>query len=227
MKFKGGKSYFNTEKMTWEYEPRIYTNFYCSLYEWGKLNRGKENFVNQLLDKVRSKLNNGKIPTEVDEFEFTNINDGIHDEENVTSVYCNNLMQEVIKEMTGRDSEVIVVTSGCWDILHVEITFPGTSMPNIIVLIDYDYLLNYTWVLKCIRGVYDTLSLKTTHRYERDLQKWFNSDYDRLYITNIDSSSGVYGKWYRCYEWEKQFQPKKNRGYCDSGVLDYYNKKTI
>ena len=41
MKYTGGKSWFNKSTQEWEYIPRVYTNYYCSLKEWA-LNHHKE-----------------------------------------------------------------------------------------------------------------------------------------------------------------------------------------
>ena len=52
MKFKGGKSHYDQAKAAWIYEPRVYTDFYCSLAEWSNLGNGKENFMYQVRNYV-------------------------------------------------------------------------------------------------------------------------------------------------------------------------------
>lgn len=49
MKFKGGKSWYDTNSQEWKYQPRIYTDFYCSLKEWANLGKGKDNFMYQVV----------------------------------------------------------------------------------------------------------------------------------------------------------------------------------
>jgi hypothetical protein len=49
MKYTGGKSWFNKSTQEWEYMPRAYTDFYCSIKEWHNLGRGRLNFIAQAI----------------------------------------------------------------------------------------------------------------------------------------------------------------------------------
>ena len=217
MKYTGGKSYWDKEEFEWKYEQRIYSNFYCSLSEWLNLNRGKKNFISQLFDKIKNKYNQHNLGFD----KFQRIG---YDNQFLTSNYENNILHDIIKEITKRDAEVTV----CYEslitdsIAHIEISFGELEMPNLIVLFNGDKNLNVDNIIYCIDAIYDTLKDKLHHLYETRLKKYYNKNYDRLYAKAIRySERGYYIKFKTYWFWNEVFKPKNNRLYRYSGIIDW------
>lgn len=230
MKYTGGRSYFNKVTQEWKSFPRVYTNFYCSLSEWFNLGRGKENFMYQVRSHIvdlygypedkRTELEKCKVKR--DEFKFKLKNgltlnklsfdrggrrDSLEGEK-----YSAWIISEAIKLITNRECKVEFYSwKGTID--HIEINFPGASVPNIICLID-DYCCSSTnktliFIIDCI---YKTLGHKLTVWYDRYLYKFYNENYDIVYLKpDSEHSSGEYVGWQRKSQWKDIIKPKANR----------------
>lgn len=244
MKYKNGKSWYDTTSQEWKYQPRIYTNFYCSLQEWANLGRGKENFMYQvrsaivdLFDIEPSKLpiyddkkhnggseiigytskitlHNGLVLNKLS-FNRCGIQDGLEGEQ-----YSADIVKHAIKLITNRDAEVEFYSwKGTID--HIEITFPNLRMPNIILLLDIPSGDNSTndILIKCINAIYDVLNAKTTQWYDKYLHLYFNNDFDMIFYGGISDSNGYhyghYSKWANKWEWKDRIFPKTKRTYND------------
>lgn len=223
MKFKGGKSHYDQAKAAWIYEPRVYTDFYCSLAEWSNLGNGKENFMYQVRNYVAAKRNdlwesadwqqlkNGLKLRKIS-LDRTGRRDDLSGE-----IYSAEIIKEVILAITHKEAKVEFYS---WkgNIDHVEITFENCHMPNIIVLVgDNGGSTNYT-LIKCIDCIYSTLSAKLTDYYDNYLNKMYNNDYDRVYYVGAKYNSVyTYDKWKYTWRWEDTFKKKTDR------VYDRYN----
>jgi len=230
MKYTGGKSYFNKVTQEWTNNPRVYTNFYCSLGEWATLGRGKENFMYQLrsyivdlygypkdnrtpLEKFKAVrdehkiiLKNGLVVNKLS-FDRGGRRDSLSGEK-----YSAWIIKNVIKIMTDRDAEVEFYSwKGTVD--HIEISFPNSTMPNIICLIDeYGSSSTNKTLIFCINCIYRTLNNKLTQYYDKYLYKYYNENYDIVYLKpDSEHSMGVYASWKGIYEWEDMIKPKANR----------------
>lgn len=231
MKYKGGKSWYDNVAQEWKYQPRIYTDFYCSLSEWAKLGNGKDNFMYQVRsaivdiwgypDDKRTELE--KIKVDRREYKYTLENglvlnklsfdrggrrDSLEGEK-----YSAWIIQKTIKLITHRDCEVEFFSwKGIID--HIEIVFPETKMPNIIILVD-EYSMsstNYT-LIKCIDSIYNTLKYKTTEWYDNYLYQYFNNDYDIIFYISREDDLGTYIEWQNKWMWKEIIYPKSQRKY--------------
>lgn len=239
MKYKGGKSWYDKNSNEWKSQPRIYTDFYCSLSEWANLGRGKPNFMYQVRSAIvdilgypedkRTELE--KIKVSRDEYKFTLSNglvvnklsfdrggrrDSLEGEK-----YSAWIIKNAIKLITHRES-IVEFYSWKGTIDHIEITFPDAAMPNIIVIVDEygDSSTNRT-LIDCIDAIYDTLKAKTHECYDNYLSHYYNDNYDMVYYKSTEHISGSYfwakGKWM----WKEIIYPKNRRQYDSYGTLSY------
>lgn len=231
MKYTGGKSWFDKSTQEWKYNPRVYTNFYCSLKEWSNLGRGKENFMYQLRSHIvdlygypedkRTELEKWKVNR--DEFKFKTKNgltlnklsfdrggrrDSLEGEK-----YSAWIIKETIKLITNREPQVDFYSwKGTID--HIEISFPDAkSMPNIICLID-EYCESSTnrtliFVIDCI---YKVLGWKTIEWYDKYLEKFYNKDYDFIFL-NPNNERYIYQEWEDKTMWKDMIMKTSNRIY--------------
>lgn len=230
MKYTGGRSVFDPDTQKWISVPRRYSDFYCSITEWSKLGRGKPNFMYQVRsaivdnwgpeDDCKIRLDNGLW---VNKLSFKRWG---RDDVNETEKYDSWIIQRVIKMITHRDAEVEFF-SYKGNIDHVEISFPGCEMPNIIVLVGQwaGGSTNETLIF-CIDAIYKVLSIKTTDYYDRyHLSKKFNQDYDYIYYTGKGKAG--WGNYYEDTEWrdnwmfEDIIRKKSERYYYDHVSIGY------
>lgn len=242
MKYIGGKSCYDTDEQKWIYRPRVYTDFYCSMAEWSNLGKGKDNFIYQVRSAIvdlfgmkaserserdengkiiytdKMKLKNGLIINRLS-FDRTGRRDGLE-----TEKYSADIIKYAIKLITHRDAEVEFFSwKGTID--HIEISFTGTVMPNIIILVDEYGISSTNRTLKdCIDAIYDTLKIKIHENYERYYAKYFNKDYDIIYYKSLEDANCDYS-WARdLWIWKDCFFTKKNRRYNRYGSLTYTDK---
>ena len=149
MQYTGGKSYFNIVTQEWKSNPRVYTNFYCSLSEWANLGRGKENFMYQVRSHIvdlygypkdrRTELEKWKVNRNECKFNTKNgltlnklsFDRGGRRDSLEGEKYSAWIIKETIKLITNREANVEFYSwKGTVD--HIEISFPDTQMPNII-----------------------------------------------------------------------------------------------
>lgn len=245
MEYKGGTSWYDYEKGHYVSKKRIYSDFYCSLDEWRNLGRGKENFMYQLRSKLvahglitkeehedvgqtylrknedtgkfeTAKLWDGTIEYKLS-FDRTGRRDGLE-----TENYSAHIIKEAIKLITRRDAEVEFFSwKGTID--HVEISFPGCEMPNIIVLIDaYCPSSTNDTLIGCIDAIYESLYNKKLKRwYEEDLAEFYNQDYDRIYTKSLVNENKEYTEWEGKTYWKEIFKKKKYREYTHYGHISY------
>lgn len=230
MKYIGGQSHYNKMTQEWISNPRVYTNFYCSLNEWATLGRGKENFMYQVRSKIvdlygypedkrteleklkvernesKIKLKNGLIVNKLS-FDRGGRRDSLEGEK-----YSAWILKNTIKLITNRDCDVEFYSwKGTID--HIEIHFINTELPNIICLID-DYCCSSTnkILIFCIDCIYKTLANKTTIWYERYLNKYYNENYDIIYLKpDSEHMSGNYLIWKGKAQWKDIIKLKTNR----------------
>lgn len=239
MKYIGGKSYFNKVTQEWKSNPRVYTNFYCSLSEWNNLGRGKENFMYQVRSHIvdlygypenkRTELEKWKVDR--DEFKIKMKNgltlnklsfdrcgrrDSLDGEE-----YSAWIIKETIKLITNREANVEFYSwKGVVD--HIEITFPDTQIPNIICLIDECSSSTNKILIFIIDCIYRTLNNKTTVWYDRYLYKFYNEDYDIIYLKpDSEHYSGEYTDWEHKTQWKDIIKPKVNRTITNKTKISY------
>lgn len=239
MKYKGGKSWYDKNSNEWKSQPRIYTDFYCSLSEWANLGRGKPNFMYQVRSAIvdilgypeDKKTELEKIKVSRDEYKFTLSNglvvnklsfdrggrrDSLEGEK-----YSAWIIKNAIKLITHRES-IVEFYSWKGTINHIEITFPDATMPNIIVLVD-EYSVSSTnrTLIDCIDAIYDTLKAKTHECYDNYLSCYYNDNYDMVYYKSTEDATGEYlwakGKWM----WKEIIYPKNRRQYDHYGTLSY------
>lgn len=228
MKYTGGKSCYDTEQRKWIYSPRIYTDFYCSISEWNNLGKGKNNFIYQVRSAIVDLFgmkSEGKIILQnglkVNKLSFnrTGRRDGLE-----TEKFSADIIRYAIKLITHRDADVEFFSwKGTID--HIEISFKGTVMPNIIVIVDEYGISSTNRTLKdCIDAIYDTLKIKIHENYERYYAKYFNMDYDIIYYKSLESAAGNYNWAEGLWIWKDCFFAKKNRRYDRYGGLTYADK---
>ena len=230
MKYTGGKSYFNKVTQEWKSNPRVYTNFYCSLSEWANLGRGKENFMYQVRSRIvdlygypedkRTELEKWKVNRNEEKITLKNgltlnklsFDRGGRRDSLEGEKYSAWIIKEAIKLITNRDANVEFYSwKGTID--HIEISFPNTAMPNIICLID-DYCCSSTnkiliFIIDCI---YKTLNNKISVWYDRYLNKYYNEDYDIIYLKpDSEHTSGEYLVWNDKTQWKDIIKLKSNR----------------
>lgn len=235
MKFKGGKSWYDTNSQEWKYQPRIYTDFYCSLKEWANLGKGKDNFMYQVRSAIvdilgypddkrtelekfkvsrgegKYKLKNGLVVNKLS-FDRGGRRDSLEGEK-----YSAWIIKNVIKIITHREAEVEFYSwKGTID--HIEITFPKMNMPNIILLLDIPGGDNSTndILIKCIDAIYEVLNAKTTEWYDKYLYLYFNNDHDMIFFGGMIYNGYVYGeyaKWVDKWQWKDRIFPKTKRRY--------------
>lgn len=226
MKYTSGKSWFNKSTQEWEYKPRVYTNYYCSLKEWAKLSRGKDIFMYQLRNAIAEKIffrhkynkeyyQNGTYKLS---FDRTGRRDGLSSE-----IYSADIIKEVIKSITNRESEVEFYS---WkgNIDHVEISFPdATAMPNIICLIDeYDSSSTNRTLIFIIDCIYKVLGWKTIDWYDKYLYQFYNKEHDFVFL-NPGADKYIYPEWVGKTGWKEIIKRKSNRQYDPQ----YYKTKII
>lgn len=239
MKYIGGKSYFNKVTQEWKNNPRVYTNFYCSLSEWANLGRGKDNFMYQvrshiidlygypednrtLLEKSKVDRNECKITLKNGltlnklSFDRGGRRDSLEGEK-----YSAWIIKETIRLITNREANVEFYS---WEgiVDHIEISFPNTSMPNIICIIDeYCGSTNKTlmFIIDCI---YKTLNNKITVWYDRYLNKYYNDNYDIVYLKpDTEHASSEYYEWENKSQWKDIIKLKSNRVITNHTKISY------
>lgn len=234
MKFTGGKSKFDPTTGKWISSPRIYTDFHCSIDEWTKLGNGRKYFMYQLRSFIAEKYG---YKTEKRELENgLNVNrlsfkrdDGEH------SKYSADIVRLVIKEITNREPEVnFYAYEGMID--HIEVSFPGREIPNIVLLVrEYGGSTN-SILIECVRRIYDLLRDKTntTGWFNKENLKYFNQEYDNVCLYyGIDETTEGYD-YQDIFRWRKnvyggptliyttpEFLPKKYRRYDCRGGISY------
>lgn len=238
MKYKGGKSWYDKNSNEWKSQPRIYTDFYCSLSEWANLGRGKQNFMYQVRSAIvdilgypedkRTELEKFKVSR--GEYKFTLSNglvvnklsfdrggrrDSLEGER-----YSAWIIKNTIRLITHREA-IVEFYSWKGNIDHIEIAFPDAAMPNIIVIVDdYGGSTNRT-LIDCIDAIYDTLKAKTHECYDNYLSHYYNDNYDMVYYKSTENIGGNYfwaeGKWM----WKEIIYPKNKRQYDRYGTLSY------
>ena len=233
MKYKGGKSWYDHESDEWKYQPRIYTDFYCSLSEWKQLGKGKDNFMYQVRSAIvdllgypedkrtelekwkvnrnefKIQLSNGLVVNKLS-FDRGGRRDSLEGEK-----YSAWIIKNAIKLITHRDAEVEFYSwKGTID--HIEISFPECMMPNIIILVD-EYLESSTnrTLIDCIDAIYSTLHDKTTEWYDKKLNQYYNSDWDRIFYCSKEDSCENYKMWKGKWMWSDVFKKKSDRQYND------------
>ena len=236
MKYKYGKSYFDQESQEIKYIPRIYTDFYCSLKEWHNLGRGKQNFMYQVRSHIvdlygymednRTELEKFKAPRIEDNITLSNgltLNklsfdrvgrrDSLEGEK-----YSAWIIKNTIKLITNRNSEVEFYS---WkgNVDHIEISFPQSKMPNIICLIDENDGSTNEELIFCIDCIYKTLNNKTTEWYDRYLYKFYNENYDIVYLKN--KSSDTYYEWTYKSQWKDIIKQRANRTLTNKVSITY------
>ena len=230
MKYKGGKSWYDKSVQEWKYEPRVYTDFYCSISEWDKLGKGKDNFMYQVRsaivdilgypedkrtelekikvsrDKCKIKLTNGLIVNKLS-FDRGGRRDSLEGEK-----YSAWIIKNVIKLITHRNADVEFYSwKGTVD--HIEITFHNTSMPNIIILVDEYCGSTNKELISCIDCIYNTLKAKLHPSYESKLMHYFNNNFDIVYYISTENAQHEYDDWKGLWMWKDIIFPKSNRKY--------------
>ena len=214
MKYTGGKSWFNKSTQEWEYMPRAYTDFYCSIKEWHNLGRGRLNFIAQAISCALDE------PVDNLEMYFSNSKDRAkiishiiflitHRRPKVTDYW-----EDEIK-----DKDYIIEKSD-----HIEIEFPGLKVPNIIILYDI-FEPNrsngfYDTVIDCVDCLYKILELKTLDYYDNYLYQFFNNDYDYVFFKG-DKESHYYDNWNGKWSWKDVIKRKDERIYDEYETLLY------
>ena len=239
MQYIGGKSYFNIVTQEWKSNPRVYTNFYCSLSEWANLGRGKENFMYQVRSHIvdlygypkdkRTELEKWKVNRNECKFNAKNgmtlnklsFDRGGRRDSLEGEKYSAWIIKETIKLITNREANVEFYSwKGTVD--HIEISFPDTQMPNIICLVDeYSGSTNKTliFIIDCI---YRTLNNKTTVWYDRYLYKFYNDNYDIVYLKpDSEHATCEYQDWIGKSQWKDIIKLKSNRTYLDDTKITY------
>lgn len=238
MKYKGGKSWYDSDSQEWKYQPRIYTDFYCSLSEWNQLGSGKDNFMYQVRsaivdilgypedkrtetekwkvsrDEFKIQLKNGLIVNKLS-FDRGGRRDSLEGEK-----YSAWIVKNVINLITHRKAEVEFFSwKGTID--HIEISFPEAKMPNIIILVD-EYCESSTnrTLIDCIDAIYKTLHDKTTEWYDKKLYQYYNSDWDRIFYCSTEDISKEYLDWKHLWMWNDVFKKKEDRKY-DNVTISY------
>lgn len=194
MKYTGGKSTFNNITKEWEYTPRVYTDFYCSLNEWAQFNiKGKSNFMYQVIQKIHS----GWWFDQLEDYE--------------QSDYLESTIFYAIKMITHKSAKV-----KCYSyhgtVINVIIEFPNCTMPNIVVLIDEcgcDIIQRLP--LYCIDAIYSTLHDKTTTHYDNLLYKYYNNKYDRIFYKSKKPRYGLFLDWKNKWKWNDIFRKTEDR----------------
>ena len=259
MKYTGGKSCYNKATQEWKYEPRVYTDYYCSMKEWANLGKGKSNFMYQVRNKIAKehpelykdkligyetkllKKHNYDIsdedgllgfdPTKLEEYDFSKpifkkptitVNGLIlrklsfdrtgRRDSTSTEEYSATIIKEAIKLITHKDAEVdFYAWKGVVD--HIEISFIGCNMPNIIILVDEYCGSTNQELIYCIDAIYDTLKAKLHNNYEKKWMKYFNNDYDIVYYKSQEDVLDEYTEWKGLWMWNDIIFPKSQRKY--------------
>lgn len=204
MKYTGGKSTFNNITKEWEYTPRVYTDFYCSLNEWAQFNiKGKLKFMYQLAQKIHGRALFHTEDYEHEDYEHENCFESI--------------VFNAIKMITHKSAKVKCHTY-YGTVIHVIIEFPNCVMPNIVVLIDegggnggnggdiFQRVLIY-----CIDAIYSTLHDKTTTHYDNLLYKYYNNKYDRIFYKSKKPRYGLFLDWKNKWKWNDVFRKTEDR----------------
>jgi len=221
MKYTGGKSWFDKSTQEWKHNPRVYTNFYCSLKEWSNLGRGKHHFMYQLRERIAEKIffkyesekqyycnKEGNVESYKLSFDRTGRRDGLYTEE-----YSAEIIKETIKLITNREAQVDFYSwKGTID--HIEVSFPDVkSMPNIICLIDeYSGSSTNRTLIFVIDCIYKVLGWKTIEWYDRYLEKFYNKDYDFVFL-NPNNERDIYQEWEDKTMWKDMIMKTSNRIY--------------
>lgn len=217
MKYIGGKSRYDSSAQEWKYEPRVYTDFYCSLKEWHSLGRGKMNYIKQLV--MHASLSEDE--TEDDFY---------------SSLWYSKERQRIISNAINLITHRRPKVTNYWedetlskDYLvekndHIEIEFPELKMPNIIILYDkWEETTGdgfFETVKDCIDCVYKVLELKTLDYYDNYLYQFFNNDYDYVFFKG-DKDSCYYNYWNGKWSWKDVIKRKDERIYTEYKSLLY------
>lgn len=219
MKYSTIKSYYNKRTGKKELAHRVYNDFFCTIPEW-TLFKDKENFMYQLRKHISKRVKD-KYPDQyrADSEECVSLDRTGRRDFTTTEVYSAYIIQQVIKEMTHRHA-VVEFYSWKGNIDHVEITFPNSKMPNIIVLF-YEYgglnSTNYT-IIECMNAIYDILMTKTTEYYDNNLTSYFNTNYDIICYKSRSNDLHPYLHWRNQWQEKERIRMTKYRTYTNTNI---------
>lgn len=235
MKYTGGKGWFNKSTQEWKNNPRVYTNFYCSLSEWANLGRGKENFMYQVRSRIvdlygypedkRTELEKWKVNRDECKFKTKNgltlnklsFDRGGRRDSLEGEKYSAWIIKEAIKLITNRDAD-IEFYSWKGNVDHIEISFPNTQMPNIICLIDeYSNSSTNRTLIFVIDCIYKVLGWKTIDWYDNYLYQFYNKEYDFVFL-NPENEGYEYSEWKGKSMWKEIIKKTNNRIYSGTNI---------
>ena len=223
MKFTQKQKEWDNENNKYIFYPRIYSDFYCSLTEWKKLGREKDNFMYQIREKIAKDFpelcneQNYKYgyKQQIPSLDRTGIRDSTY-----SAIYSAKIIKKAIELITHKEAKVLFdCHKGA--INFVIISFPDYEMPNIIVIID-EYSCsstNYT-LIKCIDAIYKTLQDKLTDWYTNYLHKLYNTNYDRYFYVSREDDIGDWKQFKGLCNWNDVFH-KKNERIENNIIIDY------
>lgn len=230
MKYTGGKSRRDPVTGEWISNPRVYTDFHCSLKEWKNLNRGKKNLVNQAMKSLvyQQVIKNPIYSTDING-KFYLFFDKDIDGDYSKSDYSSSIIKEVIKLVTGLSCNVEFYS---WkqSVDHIEIEVIGGEkrLPNIVVLFDIFELSEEETIIKCLDAVYSTLNCLKYNSFNVYYRPYFNNNYDFIFNNCPRESWGPYGGG-KYSEWPA-FRPKSDRFFISESSISYdalNNKSSI
>jgi hypothetical protein len=212
MEFTGGKSRRDPVTGEWISNPRVYTDFHCSLKEWKNLNRGRLNFINQLLqeiwyDESVNKEDFNFIHPIEDKIPYPVFSE-IPEKDGKIISYC-------IQRVTGLKSKCYVNTyysessQGSIDNVIVEFdNYDKNILPNIVILIDaYNPEPEPDVIKMTLDAVYQAVKNFKYESFNKYYKPYYNNNYD-LIINNVKDKTSIY---YNTYHFPDIFRPKNSR----------------
>ena len=212
MEFTGGKSRRDPATGEWISNPRVYTDFHCSLKEWKNLNRGQLNFINQLLQEIWYDESLNK-----EDFNFIHpIEDKIpYPVFSEISEKDGNIISYCIQRVTGLKSKCYVNTyysessQGSIDNVIVEFdNYDKNILPNIVILIDdYNPEPEPDVIKMTLDAVYQSVKNFKYESFNKYYKPYYNNNYD-LIFNNVKDKTSIY---YNTYHFPDIFRPKNSR----------------